>query len=640
MDMLKHFSIRKRVIFAISFMILLVTSILLYVSLSRVKSIISDSEEKELQAFFDIAQSQLDSSGRLATGLATLVSLNEDIRKDFADENRESLLRRTLPSFKVLASDFDARQFQFHKPPAYSFLRLHKPEKFGDDLASFRKTVVETNRNKTPIMGLEKGVAGIGIRGVVPVSYQDKHIGSVEFGMSFGQPFFEQFKSSYHVDIALYIDKQGEIVPFGSTLSEGVFSERATIKNILDGHSQDMYYQKMLNDIPYAVYLRVVNDYSGNPIGVMEIAMDRTANVEAISSVLTQFITIGGSVLLLGVIAAYVISLGITKPINDAASAMRDIAEGDGDLTKRLQEKTGDELGELAGAFNKYSGRVHDTVAKASGVSLQLASASEELAGITAESGRNLDRQQQETEQVATAMHQMLATVQEIAKNAEEASIAASEADRATTEGQNNVEQVVTSIQQLAQNIADAEAVINRLESQSKDIDNVLVVIRNIAEQTNLLALNAAIEAARAGEHGRGFAVVADEVRTLASRVQGSTEEIQDMIEALQAGTKEAVEKMHFSISSSEASVDVARVARDSLNDISASVTTINDMNTQISSAATEQVSVSDEINKNIININDLMSYSKESGQQISKASDELAQLASDMRYTMDRFKL
>ncbi|WED23833.1 methyl-accepting chemotaxis protein [Vibrio sp. JC009] len=638
--MIKRLSIKQRVIYAITFMILLVTSLLLFVSNNSVKTIIHEAEKKELHNYYDIAKAQLDSTGQLAIGLATLISLNEDIQKDFAQENREELARRTLPTFKVMKADFAARQFQFHKPPAYSFFRVHKPEKFGDDLSSFRKTVIETNSSKSPIMGLEKGVAGIGIRGVVPVSYKGEHTGSVEFGMSFGQPFFEKFKSSYNVDIALYIDKKGELAPFGSTLGEMVFSDKTLVREILTGKTEESYYQSTMNDTPRAVFLHAINDYSGNPIGVLEVVMDRSRNVEAINSVFMQFIIIGVIVLLLGSLAAYIISLGITRPIIATAAAMQDIAEGDGDLTKRLEENTGDELGILAQAFNKYSSKVHSTVAKASSVSIQLAGSSEELAGITTESGRNLEMQQQETEQVATAMNQMLMTVQEIAQNAEEASSAANSADHATIEGQSNVEKVVETIQQLAQNITKAETVINKLETQSKDIDSVLVVIRNIAEQTNLLALNAAIEAARAGEHGRGFAVVADEVRTLASKVQGSTEEIQVMIEALQSGANNAVEAMQSSISYSDASVEVAKVAQTTLSEIAASVTTINDMNMQISSAATEQVSVSDEINKNIVNISDAVASSKDSGIQISKASDELALLASDMQETMNQFKL
>lgn len=638
--MLKRFSIKKRVIIAITFMIFLVTSILLYIALNNVTTVIHQAEKKELQRFFDIAKAQLDSEGKLAIGLATLVSLNADIQKDFAEDNRESLAKRTLPAYKVMKSDFSARQFQFHKPPAYSFFRVHKPEKFGDDLSSFRKTVVETNQTRQSIMGLEKGDAGIGIRGVVPVSYQGRHTGSVEFGMSFGQPFFEQFKESYHVDIALYIDKQGELAPFGSTLGETVFSQSSVIRDILTGKINHSYYQTELNNIPRAVYLHVVNDFSGNPIGVIEIVMDTTENQQVVDSIFIQFVIVGTLVMLLGSIAAYIISLGIGKPINDAAEAMRDIAEGEGDLTQRLQENSNDELGLMAHAFNRYSSKVHDTVSKASAVSLLLASSSEELAGITAESEKNLEQQLQQTEQVATAMNQMLATVHEIANNAEEASAAASNADNATSEGQGNVERVVLTIQQLSQNITQAEAVINKLENQSNDIDSVLVVIRSIAEQTNLLALNAAIEAARAGEHGRGFAVVADEVRTLASKVQGSTEEIQMMIEALQSGSKDAVQAMHLSIRGSEESVDAAQIALASLTEIASSVTTINDMNIQISSAATEQVAVSDEINRNILNINDLVASSKNSGVQITRASDELAQLASDMQSTMGQFKL
>ncbi len=633
-------SIKNRITLAITSIVLLVTSILLYVSLNNSNTIISNAEEKELQGYFDIAQAQLDSTGQLAIGLATLISLNDDIQKDFAQGNRDALAKRTLPKFALMKSDFDARQFQFHKAPAYSFLRVHKPEKFGDDLSSFRKTVVDTNKKQAPIMGLEKGVAGIGIRGVVPMFYEGKHTGSVELGMSFGQPFFEQFKESYGVDIALYIEQDNKIQPFGSTLGKTVFGDSKLIADILDGKVRNSYYQTTINGTASAVYMRAVNDFSGNPIGVISITQDRTDNVKIANQVYKQFVIVGVVVLLLGAIGAYLISLTITNPITATANAMREIAQGDGDLTTRLPTNTSDELAALSKAFNLFSNRVHETVKIASDVSLQLADSSQALATTAVESDNSISQQQQETEQVATAMNEMLATVHEIAKNAEEASVAANNADQAASTGLSNVSQVVESIQNLARNIVNAESVIGKLESQSNDINNVLTVIRNIAEQTNLLALNAAIEAARAGEQGRGFAVVADEVRMLASKVQDSTQEIQVMIEGLQTGALDAVRAMHLSISGSEESVKVAEIAQESFQTIANSVGTINDMNMQISSAATEQVAVSDEINANILKINDLVSHSKNSGTQITKASEDLTQIAADMQETMGRFKL
>lgn len=638
--MFNKINIKYRIIISIAASVLLVTILLMYLSMIKINDIFSASEQKELKAYYGIAISEINNSGKFALGMATLISKTPEIQKDFAEQNRDMLANRSVPLFKILNSDFSVKQFQFHNSPAISFFRAHKPEKFGDDLSSFRKTVVATNTSKEIEVGLEKGVAGIGVRGIVPMEYDNQHTGSVEIGMSFGQSFFENFKKSYDVDISLYVLNNNKLAVFGSTLGKDIFSEPDTIKQILSGTNKEAFSQKEFLNIPRAVYLHSVLDYSGNPIGVLEIVSDRSHDVSELNSVMNLFLIIGITVFILGCVAAIFISRSITKPIIFATEAMNEIAEGDGDLTKRLPETSKDEVGALAKAFNTYSIKVHETVFKANNASIELAGSAEKLSAITAESDKNISRQREETEQVATAMNQMVATVHEIAKNASDASDATQNANEATSEGSATVDRVINSIGLLVSEIKAAEQVIIAREEESNNIDSVLTVIKNIAEQTNLLALNAAIEAARAGEHGRGFAVVADEVRQLATKTQQSTSEIQNMVEALQSGSKQAVNAMQKSIERSDDSVEIAQTAGTALNRITGLIQTINDMNLLIASAATEQVSVSEEINKNIFNINDVVVSSTESAAQVSQSSEDLANLALDLQNTMEQFKI
>ncbi|MDE1358887.1 methyl-accepting chemotaxis protein [Vibrio aestuarianus] len=595
---------------------------------------------RELRGFYDIALARVENNGNLATGLAKVISLTPEIQQDFADRDRDSLAKRTVPMFKTLKKEYGVRQFQFHTQPATSFFRAHKPAKFGDDLSSFRKTVVETNQSRRTIMGLEKGVAGIGIRGIVPVYHQSQHIGSVEFGMSFDQTFFDQFKQSFGVDVNLYTFDGGNVNTFASTTDGVMLSEQADIQAVFDGRSE--YEQRVTEykGTPLATYLHVIPDYSGDPIAVIEIAMDRSHNVAAEQGLVYQALLGAVVALVLGLVAAYLIALGITNPINRAAKAMAEIAHGDGDLTLRLDDSAKDEVGELARQFNHFVTKVHDTVVEANQVSQHLNSAAEQLSQVTEQTGNNIQRQQQETELVATAMNEMVATVQEVAHNASEAADATEAANKATINGQSIVESVVGGINQLLSDIEQTGQVLEKLEQQSVDIDTVLEVIRSIAEQTNLLALNAAIEAARAGEQGRGFAVVADEVRALASRTQQSTEEIQRIIEQLQQGAKQAVSVMQHSIDSTQTSVEQAEQAGASLHEITSTVDTINAMNIQIASAASEQVSVSDEINRNIANINDAVILTVDACEQSEHASQELKSLAQQLSQHMSHFKV
>jgi len=344
--------------------------------------------------------------------------------------------------------------------------------------------------------------------------------------------------------------------------------------------------------------------------------------------------------LLIGLGCALLIVNVVVKPLKLAVDAMNDIAEGEGDLTSRLDVVGNDEIAKLGQAFNKFAIMVHDLVSEVMGSVSQLSSAATELSMVTNQTSEGVSRQQMETEQVATAMNEMTSTVQEVASHAEQAAGAANDANSESQNGNQIVNEGIKSISSLAQEITSASEVIGRLETDSENIGTVLDVIRGIAEQTNLLALNAAIEAARAGEQGRGFAVVADEVRTLASRTQESTQEIQKMIEKLQSGAHDAVEVMNASQNRATETVDHANQAGNALNSIAGSVERINDMNLQIASAAEEQSAVAEEINQNVVRIADIAQETSGSMQQIASSSEDLAHLSTRLDQLVGNFKV
>jgi len=270
----------------------------------------------------------------------------------------------------------------------------------------------------------------------------------------------------------------------------------------------------------------------------------------------------------------------------------------------------------------------------------QLASAAEELSAVTEQTSAGVNAQKVETDQVATAMNEMAATVQEVARNAEEASEAAVAADQQAREGDRVVSQAVGQIERLAAEVLHSSEAMNQLKQESSKIGGVLDVITSVAQQTNLLALNAAIEAARAGEAGRGFAVVADEVRSLAQRTQQSTEEIQALIASLQTGTHQVSSALDSSREMTDSSVQLARRAGQSLSDITRTVSAIQAMNQQIAAAAEQQSVVADEINRSVLNVREVSEQTSAASEETAASSIELARLGTHLQGLVGQFKV
>lgn len=350
--------------------------------------------------------------------------------------------------------------------------------------------------------------------------------------------------------------------------------------------------------------------------------------------VITLLVIAGGLTLLF----AWLLTNSITMPIANALSAAEEIAEGN--LTRPITVDGEDEAGRLLLAMSKMQDKLRDTLQRISGSATQLASAAEELNSVTDESARGLTQQNNEIEQAATAVNEMTSAVEEVARNAVSTSEASKNATTSAGDGRDLVQETVSAIERMSADVQSTATLIGDLANESRDIGKVLDVIRGLADQTNLLALNAAIEAARAGEAGRGFAVVADEVRALAHRTQQSTSEIERMIGSIQTGTEHAVNSMRNSTERAESTLNIARGAGLSLDTINSAIVEINERNLVIASAAEEQAQVAREVDRNLVNIRDLSVQSATGANQTSAASNELSRLALDLNNMVGRFSL
>ncbi|WP_049325664.1 methyl-accepting chemotaxis protein [Stutzerimonas stutzeri] len=357
-------------------------------------------------------------------------------------------------------------------------------------------------------------------------------------------------------------------------------------------------------------------------------------------SSLTTMLIIGVLIAVAGLLAIWLISRRITRPLRDMVVMLDNIGQGEGDLTQRLHIDSRNELGQIATGFNTFLTRLQGMISGVVGSVQKVSDASEHTADIAIRTDKGVQTQLAEIELVATAVHEMTATAQDVARNATQAAEAASHADRAANQGRHIVQDTGATITELAGEIGRAVDVVQTLARDSENIDAILVTIRSIAEQTNLLALNAAIEAARAGEQGRGFAVVADEVRNLAQKTQQATGEIQQMIQQLQNGTRDVVQVMEQSQSRTQRSVEQADAAAEALQAITQAVSLINDMNNQIASAAEEQSAVAEDINRNVTNIGQVAQDVAGGAEEASQASAGLTRLAEQQRRLINQFKV
>ena len=397
------------------------------------------------------------------------------------------------------------------------------------------------------------------------------------------------------------------------------------------------------NDIKAKKEVVLVYDDEGtrNEVGRLIVIMDESAIDNLLrESLIRIIIQIVSMVVLLVAVSTILLRKIVIVPLEELGQALSDISQGEGDLTKRLAFVADNEIGSLAGDFNNFVDKIQVLVQQVVGSMTSMSELIQDLVNVAQNTSQGVQAQGQETEQVAAAINEMSATSQDVSKNAAGAAGSANSADQEAIEAKAVVAMTIDSIGQLADEIENGVQVINALEIDVDNITSMVGVIQGIAEQTNLLALNAAIEAARAGEQGRGFAVVADEVRSLASKTQSTTEEIQEMITRLQNGAQSAVGVMKSSKEKGANTVQEVNKTDKSLEDIVSAVSAINDMNTQIASASEQQTLAIDEISRSITNIADVADQTASGAQDTESSCVRLAELAQQINQELGQFKV
>nr|WP_201188786.1 methyl-accepting chemotaxis protein [Pseudomonas fluorescens] len=423
-----------------------------------------------------------------------------------------------------------------------------------------------------------------------------------------------------------------------------VFS--TTLDNYMQAQREmiELSRQNKIDELRSLINTRIKDgtDLMGEQLGKLVAFNAEAAKAAGVSAADNYSVAINGIIAvavlaaLMTVLLAWLLTRSIVTPLARAVKAAETIASGD--LSKPVEVDGKDEPARLLSALSTMQGNLRKTIEQIAGSATQLGAAAEELSAVTEEASRGMQQQNDEIEQAATAVNEMTAAVEEVARNAVSTSEASNQSTQAAREGRDRVVETVDAIQTMTHDVQNTSVMIEGLAAQGRDIGKVLDVIRAIAEQTNLLALNAAIEAARAGEAGRGFAVVADEVRALAHRTAQSTQEIEKMVAGIQNGTGEAVSSMQQSNQRTQSTLEMARAAGIALEQITQSIHQINERNLVIASASEEQAQVSREVDRNLVNIRDLATQSAAGANQTSAATHELSRLAVDLNAMVARF--
>lgn len=650
---MKNLSISAKFYVAILIALVLGVVVLFFylqASTNKIEEGVLSAKKKELEIYL---HQQLDIKYSVGITNAINIANNKHIIDAFMqNDNTIALeeLNRLSKTYKENTS-FQNIKVHLHTADIKSFLRQWKPKKNGDDLSGFRKTIIQVKNSKKPLVGIEVGRAGLVLRGLSPIMLHDEYLGSVEFIQGFNS-VVKNAKKQLDASVIFSMDKSllniGTALEKSPKIGDGVLAQnqKATDMQFLKELQQAILSHKGAESFwtkDYYVVVKQLNDFSNNMVGHIYIAQKISlvggAVDQAKSSMINQALIIGAIVFIVFLLLIVIIKKYVTNPINILKNQAIELASGDGDLTKSIPVNSTDEVGSTASKVNLFIEKVRGIVQEAKNISNENASIAQELSSSTLQVGQ---RAKESSNSVNTTAQISKKIQQEIVGSLENANVSRESIKEAHTQLSSSMQDIATmsrTVLESSSREVELSSKVNELSANAEQIKEILTMIGDIAEQTNLLALNAAIEAARAGEHGRGFAVVADEVRQLAERTQKSLVEINATINVIVQAISDVSSDMSIN---SQQMKELAQIANETEQKIAktAKIMNVADEKGQILANDFENTAKSlDEIVMQVDSINNITTENARSVEEIASASQHLAQISEKLSNTLNSFR-
>lgn len=635
--MLHSFRLLAKIMLAMGISIAALGGALTYANLSIMQTLIAEAEKSALDAHLKALSNSIAAETHRAESMSALVASLPLVAAQFEAGDRKALSALFVPGFSQLKKGYGVEQFQFHTPPATSMLRVHMPEKSGDDLSAFRHTVVATNATQKPTRGLEGGVAGLGARGIVPVMHQGHHVGSVEFGMTLGQAFFDQFKARNGVDASLHIPSGDKFDILATTRDGEPLLDHALLKQAFGG-TQPALVHREVKGVPHVVYASAVTDFAGKPIGVLEIAMDETIYVASLASARKTAIMAGALALGFGLFLAVMLSRQLARRIRTVAQGLNRVAQGD--FSRDIPIDGNDEIGELALALCEMQKNLHGLAEEVGAHATAVNSAAQEIRNAVGNQAATSTQLSASVAQITSTVEELSASSTQIADNSRSVVGTAAETLENSHKGFDGMQTVLDRMDEISADNQENLREIMELGTKSQQISKVMEIINAVADQTRLIAFNAAIEASSAGEAGKRFAVVAGEIRRLADSVTASTGEIEVKISDIQDTIARLVGTSEKGAAGINAGMEASTFTAGRLDQIVVAARKTSTAAEQISLSTQEQRTASSQVLAALREILTATTNTDQAISRLSEVSKDMAGLSGRLAETVSHFKL